>query len=380
MVSVTFNSFIEDTAVFVAGAFLIVRGRVIEWLADDRVFGVAIGLLGASEVWLPRDRFPYAPHTLAISIAAQKGGAQTAAFACGTILLNAAMATRSFGETSLYTISAIVAALPVLFARRFRLPVVVLATAVGQCAAMALAWPKQPIEFLQVPANAFAFCLFALVFRDADVRSRADAIQRDAENARRLAVEAQLTVVRSRIQPHFLFNTLNTIAALCTIAPQRAASATIRLAKIMRRALDVDSRHFVTLRREMETVEEYVAIENERFMDKLRFDVAIVDPEDIVLPAFGVQVLVENAILHGVSRLKRPSKVRVESRACRNGWLISVSDEGPTTVAPSIVDGHGLSMLDSHLRSRYGVRSRIRLFRRRQSGVLATFFVPKQSP
>src|SRR2546428_9950827 len=141
------------------------------------------------------------------------------------------------------------------------------------------------------------------------VRARLDATslalrtkERDEADARRVAAEAHLASLESRVQPHFLFNTLNSIAALIHDDPGGAERMTGQLASLLRSSLDQESTRLVPLRDELRVVRDYLDIEQVRFGGRLRYSVHV--PEDalsVPVPRLAVQTLVENSVKYAVS-------------------------------------------------------------------------------
>ncbi len=148
------------------------------------------------------------------------------------------------------------------------------------------------------------------------------------EEQQRLLMQARLDALASQINPHFLFNTLNSVSSLIRMNPEQARIMVVRLARIMRRRLR-NHDHFTALGDELDFIDDYLAIETVRFGDKLRV-VKEIDPSaaSIPVPSMLLQPLVENSIRHGLS-----SKVEggtVTLRARRNGGrlIIEVEDDG----------------------------------------------------
>src|SRR5260370_17507153 len=117
------------------------------------------------------------------------------------------------------------------------------------------------------------------------------------ERARKLAVEARLRLLESRIHPHFLFNTLNSISSLIAVNPPRAEQILGRLAALLRASLDSSNQPLIPLRQELAMVESYIDIERVRFGDKLRGSVEVpTELQSANVPPMSVQSLVENAV------------------------------------------------------------------------------------
>jgi hypothetical protein len=228
----------------------------------------------------------------------------------------------------------------------------------------------------------FAFIIYCVIVAAAHAleyyRSSRD---REVEALRLQAelTQAQLAALRMQIQPHFLFNTLHTIASLVRDGRSEAATATIaRLGELFRQTLGHGQRNEVALRDELSFVQAYLEIEQTRFSDRLavRFDI---DPATLEarIPPMALQPLVENAIRHGIAR--EPSAGRVEVRTLRsNGSLrIEIANDGPDAAAPAgRQDGVGLANTRARLSRLYGPAARLELTAVRGRGTVAILEVP----
>ena len=148
------------------------------------------------------------------------------------------------------------------------------------------------------------------------------------EEQSRLLLTARLEMLASQINPHFLFNTLNSIASLIRVNPERARTMVVRLARIMRRRLRTQD-HFSPLRDELDFIGDYLAIELERFGDKLRV-VREIDPAsaDIPVPSMLLQPLVENSIKHGIANRINGGTITLRARRAGGRLSIEVEDDG----------------------------------------------------
>ncbi|HMC62252.1 MAG TPA: histidine kinase, partial [Candidatus Solibacter sp.] len=159
--------------------------------------------------------------------------------------------------------------------------------------------------------TAFEMLTFRLHAATLELRTR----QLDEERARKLATEARLTSLESRIHPHFLFNTLNSISALIREDPGRAERTVERLAALLRYSLDSTARRLVPLRHEMRVVQDYLEIEKTRFGDRLRYTLDVPDEiGELEVPPMTLQTLVENSIKHAVSANRFGGEIRVTAR------------------------------------------------------------------
>jgi len=174
--------------------------------------------------------------------------------------------------------------------------------------------------------------------------------QLERETALKLAAEARLASLQSRVQPHFLFNTINSILALIQEDPKRAEQMLERLARLLRFSLESEQHPQVALSEELRLVDDYLEIEAARFGDRLRYSVEV-DPEALpcVAPAFCVQTLVENSVKYALSTRREGGEVRVRARVEDGAVEIEVRDDGPGFPSQALPEGHGLDTLRRRL-------------------------------
>jgi hypothetical protein len=181
------------------------------------------------------------------------------------------------------------------------------------------------------------------------------AAERRAAEARTLAREAELQALRAQINPHFLFNSLHSIAALATIDGARAREMCVRLAGFLRGGLGLAGRESIPLREELALARGYLEVEQVRFGQRLRVEEEI-EPacEGCAVPALLLQPLVENAVKHGIAGLVAGGSIRLAAR--RSGASVSITVENafdPETPAPHTM-GMGLAHVRRRLQVRYG--------------------------
>ena len=196
------------------------------------------------------------------------------------------------------------------------------------------------------------------------------------ERARALLQQAQLLQLTQQIEPHFLFNALNTIASTIHSNPELADRLLTRLAALLRAATDLKRRPEVPLAEEMRLLQAYGDIMQERFGERvnLRFDI---DPSSTgcPVPTLVLQPLLENAFRHGVEKRIEPSHVVVRSRRRLDRLLLEVEDDAG--VLPAQINfGVGLSNLQERLALRYGDAASLSLSPRASGGVLARIELP----
>jgi signal transduction histidine kinase len=174
-----------------------------------------------------------------------------------------------------------------------------------------------------------------------------------------LAATAQLAALRAQINPHFLFNSLNSIAQLIHTEPDRAELCVQRLADIFRYILGRAEKEFVPLGEELQMAQAYLDIERARFGDRLKVETDI-DPQSLphMIPNLILQPLVENAIKHGLSRKMGAGTVRIQAGVEDGLLLLTVGDDGLGMAAPALAQvyehGVGLRNLRDRLERLYG--------------------------
>ncbi len=177
-----------------------------------------------------------------------------------------------------------------------------------------------------------------------------------------LLMEAKLEALSRQINPHFLFNTLNSVSSLIRINPEQARKVVYRLSHILRRLLR-QQEHFVPLREEMSFIDDYLAIEGVRFGDKLRFEKRIEDNAlDWPVPSMLLQPLIENCIKHGIGNKIEGGRILIEAALRGDTLALSVSDDGVgirEEDLPHIFEkGIGLSNTNQRLHVLYAGRFR----------------------
>jgi two-component system, LytTR family, sensor kinase len=181
-------------------------------------------------------------------------------------------------------------------------------------------------------------------------------------NMEKLKTRAELDALQAKINPHFLYNALNSIASLVHQDADKAEEMTLLLSKLFRYSTGRDGSHRSSLAEELDMVQTYLQVEHVRFGDRLRFGVSIVDESlnELQIPQFLLQPIVENAVKHGIS--KRAGEGRIDVKIySQNDWLyLSVHDNGPA-FPDDMGSGYGLRSIQEKLRLLYGDDARVEL-------------------
>lgn len=197
-----------------------------------------------------------------------------------------------------------------------------------------------------------------------------------AEQAGALLREAQLERLTRQMQPHFLFNALNTISSLMHTDVARADATLVRLADVLRATLALGERPQARLGDELRLAQGYAAVMLERFDDRvtLAWDI---EPAavDVLLPAISLQPLLENVFKHTVARRREPTAIRVEARIVDGTLVLRVDDDGGVLTPPA-TPGITVVNLRTRLAALHGERASLALATLAPSGVRAEMRVP----
>ena len=207
------------------------------------------------------------------------------------------------------------------------------------------------------------------------------------EEQKRLLLEARLDALQRQINPHFLFNTLNSIASLVRMKPELAREMTVKLANILR-ALLKDHDSYVPLSEELSFTDDYLDIEVVRFgAEKLRVKKEI-DPRtlDILVPSILLQPLIENSIKHGLEPRLNGGTVTLRSRLEGNRVFIEVADDGvgmgnrPVTALRRDGAGIGMKNVQERLEVLYGNQARFQVVSNPGRGTMVSIEIPSDLP
>jgi two-component system, LytTR family, sensor kinase len=236
-----------------------------------------------------------------------------------------------------------------------------------------LSWIMTSVPWSVVMYFAFLGCVYAFTYF-------AEAREREAQQARLSAqlAEARLGALRMQLNPHFLFNSLNALAVLVRDQKTRDASRMLELlGAVLRQVLQGEKRQEVPLSEELRFIEQYLAIEQVRFSDRLQLRWSI-DPalRDALVPEFILQPLVENAVRHGIAKRSEAGTIEVSASAAEGHLVLSVRDDGPGYRAEQTEPGVGLANTRARLETLFGGAGSLELRRGETGGTIATVRLP----
>jgi hypothetical protein len=207
----------------------------------------------------------------------------------------------------------------------------------------------------------FLLLAWASIYLALASAEQARAAERREGEFRQAAQAAELRSLRYQINPHFLFNTLNSLSALVLTGRQEAAERMIQmLAGFYRRSLAGDPTGDLTLGEEIALQKLYLEIEAVRFPERLRTAIDVPEPlTDACVPGMILQPLIENSIKHGVAAIGRPVTIAIAAWPEGDRLVLSVSDDGPGTGGASNGLGIGLANVRDRLQARFGAEASI---------------------
>jgi LytS/YehU family sensor histidine kinase len=182
-------------------------------------------------------------------------------------------------------------------------------------------------------------------------------------NLEKLKTRAELDALQARINPHFLYNALNSIASLVHDNPEKAEEMTLLLSKLFRYTTGRKTDdYYDTISNELEMVQTYLLVEKVRFGDRLKFTVEVSDPvlNSLYVPKFILQPIVENAIKHGVSKLADLGAIKVKIFEKTDWLVLCVQDNGPA-FSEEMETGYGIRSIQEKLKLLYGQDGKIEL-------------------
>jgi len=206
-------------------------------------------------------------------------------------------------------------------------------------------------------------------------------IEHRLQEQEKLLLAAKIEALANQINPHFLFNTLASISSLIRTQPETARMLIVKLSGLLRRLMR-STDHFVSLREELESIDEYLAIEVVRFGPQLRVDKQIAAQTlDVIVPSMILQPLVENSIKHGLARKVGGGRITIKTAVRDGHTIIEVHDDGlgmtGERLERALGDGIGLSNVNERLRTIYGANYHLKLTSVPGEGTCASVEIPE---
>lgn len=224
------------------------------------------------------------------------------------------------------------------------------------------------------------FFIWNLIYFTYHYVSKSRKQQLDTLQLEALVKELELKTIKAHINPHFIFNALNSIRALIDEEPSRARRAVTELSNILRSSLKAEKGETVTFEEELKIVRDYLALESMRFEDRLQVEYDIDDDTlEQQVPPMMLQTLVENAIKHGISKQVRGGTVRIVSGVQGGYHRLSVQNSG-TLPGDVRKNGFGLSSTQDRLHLLYGEKARFEIKQATTDLVEAAVLIPVSQP
>ena len=202
-------------------------------------------------------------------------------------------------------------------------------------------------------------------------------MERENDQLERAILETEGKVLRAQMNPHFVFNALNSVRALITEDPQKAKKGINQLSKLLRSSLLTERNKTISLLEELDTITDYLALEKIRYEDRLDWKLTI-DPicQKAQIPPMLLQTLVENGIKHGISRSVKGGIIEISAQRMEDLIQISVINPGHLRVGKETDEGVGLINSQNRLNLLYGKTAQIELQPLNKNQVCAIVTLP----
>ncbi len=193
--------------------------------------------------------------------------------------------------------------------------------------------------------------------------------------------EIELNNLKSQLNPHFIFNALNSIRALVDENPVKSKDAITQLSNILRNSLALDKKRLVDFNDEIRTVKDYLALETIRFEERLKTDLQIHPSSEMYkVPPMMIQTLVENGIKHGVSNLKKGGKIELSTDVADSMFIIRIRNSGRYLNGKTKTMGYGLDNTRKRLKLIYGDSATFYIDNEDKNTVLTEIRIPEYVP
>ena len=248
-------------------------------------------------------------------------------------------------------------------------------------------WATMSITNLVVPLIFGLIASFVMVIitmlnlRVDEKVARLRAADQENERLRRLESEARLASLQAKLNPHFLFNTLNSVAALVYDDPEKAEQGILRLAEVYRHVLAISHRQWVTLAEELRLIGDYLALERLRFEDRLHVTIDCAQSlANVSIPGLILEPLVGNVIKHGLERTDRSVTLVIRAEAGDGRLRLTVQDNGPGFDPLKVTSGYGHLSIRERMGMVYGTDFNLSIHSQPGEGVIAMLDIPLNGP
>lgn len=231
-------------------------------------------------------------------------------------------------------------------------------------------------NFVGISAGGLRYnAIWLLIFHLYHYAKRESEIEMEKTRFENMAIRSQMMKLNAELNPHFLFNALNSIKALVLIDPEKARQSLVQLSGLLRYSITVPNKSEIPLREELEQIEDYIALEKIRLEDRLEVRIDI-QPEalEALLPPLALHNLVENAIKHGISRQPEGGLLTVDCRILHSHLTLTVENTGRLTEGPDT--GLGNANLQQRLYLKYNGNASFSIRQSEPDKVRATVQIP----
>lgn len=192
--------------------------------------------------------------------------------------------------------------------------------------------------------------------------------------------ETELNKLKSQLNPHFMFNAMNSIRALVGENPAKAKEAITQFSNLLRNTLQMGKQKLIPFGQEIEAVKDYLAIEGVRLEERLQVEWKIAPgTESMEVPPLMIQTLVENGIKHGIARLPEGGKLSVESQKKNDGLEITIRNSGQYDATKIPESGFGMRNTEQRLSLLYAGKAKLEIANEDDKTVITTLFIPSHS-
>ncbi|MBN2414904.1 histidine kinase [bacterium] len=203
------------------------------------------------------------------------------------------------------------------------------------------------------------------------------AAARENEHLKRLESESRLASLQAKLNPHFLFNTLNSLAALVYDDPKKAEKGIIKLSEVYRHVLAISERTLIPAGEELDLIRDYLDLEKMRFDDLLNYRIDCPDQlKSVRIPGLLIEPLIGNVVKHALARTDRPVTIDISLEQQDGHMLISVRDDGCGFDPETIVFGYGLKSVQERLHMLYSSGQRLRISSQPGKGTDISITIP----